>query len=189
MKFIYDHLTASILSVVIFFILVTIQVRGGETSRDQTHYYSAKKHLLSVKEMIEHDFENIGAGVGRYDPVFLVKDDSTFEFMAKMDPADEDPSKITYRRVSKAVRVVDGEEQPLYQIERFVDDQPAGRGPATMREFVVELRDASRQQTAMFSEVEAVYVRFVIAPPLGGTDALHEARYLHTFRPPNLQNF
>ena len=189
MKFIYDHLSASIISVVIFFLLVAIQTRGAETARDQTRYYSSKMHLLAVKEMIEHDFENVGAGVARHDPVFLEKTDSTFAFMAKVEATDEDPSKITYRRRPAGTREIDGEQVQLYQIERLVDDVLAGQGPPTMREFVVELRDGARQETAVFADVEAIYVRFVIAPPIGGEDELHEARYLHTFRPPNLTNF
>ena len=77
MNFIYDHISASILSIAIFFILVTIQVRSGETTQDQTRYYSAKTHLLQVKEMLEHDLANVGAGVAMNDPVFITKDDET----------------------------------------------------------------------------------------------------------------
>ena len=48
MKFIYDHLSASVLSIAIFFILVVVQLRTGETTQDQTRYYSAKTHLLQA---------------------------------------------------------------------------------------------------------------------------------------------
>lgn len=189
MQFIYDHLSASILGIAIFFILVAVQVRGTETSNDQTQYYSAKAQLLDLKEMIEHDFKNIGAGVSRYDPIFVSKDDSTFEFMAKVQATDEEPSKITYRRVATERVTIDDETVQLYEVQRLVDDVLTGKGPATMKEFVVELRDGNREEVADFEDVETVYVRFVIVPPLRGEDGLHEARWNRTIRPPNLSNF
>ena len=123
MKFIYDHLSASLLSVAIFFILVAVQMRTGETTQDQTRYYSAKTHLLQAKEMIEHDFANIGAGVARFDPVFITKNDSTLEFMALVEPGDTDPSKITYRRVSTQVVEIEGENPvaAYLDVEQMVD--------------------------------------------------------------------
>ena len=189
MHFIYDHLSATILSVTIFFILVIIQVRSGETTRDQTRYYSAKTHLLQVTEMLEHDLANVGAGVAMNDPVFLTKDEETVEFMALVDPEDENPSQITYLRVATEVVEIAGEAVQLYEIHRLVDDVLTGRGPATMREFEIALWDSNRQETADFNAVETIHVEFVIAPPLGGDDGLQAARWTRTFRPANLSNF
>ena len=189
MKFIYDHLSASLLSVAIFFILVAVQMRSGETTQDQTRYYSAKTHLLEAKEMIEHDFANIGAGVARFDPVFITKNDSTLEFMALVEPTDTDPSKITYRRVSTQVIEIEGEEVQLYEVERLIDDVLTGKSPDTLREFEINLWNDARQVTGTFNDVAAVNVRLVIAPPLGGDDDLHAARWNRTFWPSNLSNF
>jgi len=189
MNLIYDHLSATILSIAIFFILVIIQVRSGETTQDQTRYYSAKTHLLQVKEMIEHDLANVGAGVAMNDPVFITKDDETLEFMALVYSEDENPSKITYLRVATEVVEIAGEDVQFYEIHRLVDDVLTGRGPATMREFEIELWDSNRQETTDFNAVETIHVEFVIAPPLGGDDGLHVARWSHTFRPANLSNF
>ena len=186
MNFIYDHLSASILSIAIFFVLVTIQVRSGEITQDQTRYYSAKTHLLQVKEMIEHDLANLGAGVAMNDPVFLTKDDETLEFMALVEPEDATPSKITYLRVATEVVEIAGEEVQLYKIQRLIDDVLTGEGPATMRAFEVELRDSNREETTDFNAVETIHIEFVIAPPLGGDDGLHAARWNRTFRPANL---
>lgn len=189
MNFIYDHLSASILSVAVFFILAAVQLRGGEATQDQAQYYSSKTHLLQATEMIEHDFENVGAGVARYDPIFITTDDSTFEFMAKVQPADENPSKISYLRVATEVVEIDGEEVQLYEVHRLVDDILTGKSPPTLREFEVELRNDDREEETDYEEVTTIHIRFVIAPPLGGEDELHEARWSHTFRPPNLSNY
>ena len=189
MKFIYDHLSASLLSVAIFFILVAVQLRSGETTQDQTRYYSAKTHLLQTKQMIEHDFANIGAGVARHDPVFVAKDDSTFEFMALVEPGDTEPSKITYRRIATEVVEIDDKEVQLYEVQRLVDDVLTGKSLASMRTFEVELWDANRQEVTDFDDVVGVHVRAIVAPPLGGNDDLHEARWNRTFWPANLSNF
>ncbi len=189
MNLIYDHLSASILIVAVFFILMAVQLRGGETMQDQTRYYSSKTHLLQATEMIEHDFENVGAGVALHDPIFITKDDSTFEFMAKVQPTDADPSKVSYLRIRTEVVEIDGEEVQLYEIHRLVDDILTGRGPPTMREFEVELRNDDREEETDYEEVTTIHIRFVIAPPLGGEDELHEARWTHSFRPPNLSNY
>ena len=189
MHLIYDHLIASILGVAVFFILVAVQVRGGETARDQTRYYSAKTHLLQVTQMLEHDLTNVGAGVAAEDPVFLTKDEDTLEFMALVDSEDEAPSKITYLRIPTEVVEIGGEAVQLYEIHRLVDDVLTGRGPATMRAFEIALWDSNRQETTDFNAVETIHVEFVIASPLGGDDGLHAARWNRTFRPANLSTF
>lgn len=189
MKFIYDHLSASILSVAIFFILAATQFRSGEATRDQTRYYSAKSHVLELKEMVDHDFANIGAGVARYDSTFLAKDDSLFTFMALVEPGDPAPSTITYRRVPTEVVELGGEPVQLYEVHRLIDDVLTGKSAATLRSFEVDLWDANRQVTADFDQVAAVHVRFVVSPPLGGDDGLHAARWNRTFWPANLSNF
>ncbi len=189
MIFIYDYLSATLLSIAIFFILAVIHIRGGETTQDQTRYYSAKTHLLEAKEMIDHDFANIGAGVARFDPVFITKNDSTFEFMALVEPGDTEPSKLTYRRVATDVVEIAGEEVQLYEVERLVDDVLMGKSPSTLREFEVDLLDDTRQATADFDQVAAVQVRFVVASPLGGDDEMNAARWNRTFWPANLSNF
>lgn len=186
MKFIYDYLTASILGVAVFFLIATIQVRGIETSQEQTQYYASKTHLLEMKTMIEHDFENIGAGVAPADSALLVKTDSTFIFRALLDAEATEPSTIEYRRLYTRTITVDGEAVPLYEVHRLVDGSLTGKSPDMLKEFVVELRDDTRQPTADFDAVTTVYVRFVVAPPLGSTDALHEARWMRAFRPANL---
>lgn len=188
MNAIYDHLIASILGGVIFFILVVVHLRGGETTRDQTRYYSAKTHLLRVTEMIEHDFANIGAGVAPNDPVFITKDEETFVFMALVEPQDEAASKITYRRVATDVVKIAGEEVQHYEIHRLVDDVLTGRSPATLRAFDVELWDDDHQITTTFTDVAAVHVQFEVASLFGGDDQLHAARWNRTFRPANLAN-
>ena len=189
MRFIYDHLSATVLSMSIFFILVAVQLRGGETTQDQTRYYSAKTHLLQAKEMIEHDFANIGAGVARVDPVFITKNDSTLEFMALVESGDTDPSKITYRRVSAQVVEIAGEAVQLYEVERLVNDVLTGKSPDTLREFEMDLWDDTRQVTTDFDQVAAVHTRLIIAPSLGGDDGLNAARWNRTFWPSNLSNF
>ncbi len=189
MNLIYDYLSAVILGIAIFFILAVVQMRGGETARDQTQYYSAKTHLLQVKEMIEHDFANIGAGVARVDPIFITKTDSLFEFMALVETGDTDPSKITYRRVSTKVVEIEGEEVQLYEVERLINDVPNGKSTDTLREFAVDLWDNNRQVTTDFSAVAAVDVHFVVNPPLGSPDIFHAARWNRTFWPANLTNF
>ena len=188
MNAIYDHLTASILGIAIFFILMVVHLRGGETARDQTQYYSAKTHLLRVTEMIEHDFANIGAGVAPNDPVFIAKDEETFVFMALVDPQDEVASKITYRRVTTDVVEVAGEAVQHYEIHRLVDDRLTGKSPATLRAFDVELWDDDHGITTKYTEVAAVHVQFEVVSLLGGDDELHAARWSRTFRPANLAN-
>ena len=188
MNCIYDHLIASLLGVAIFFILVGIHLRGGETTRDQTQYYSAKTHLLRVTEMIEHDFANVGAGVAPNDSIFITKDEETFAFMALVNPEDEATSKITYRRVATDVVEIAGEEVQHYEIHRLIDDVLTGKSPATLRAFEVELWSDDHQVTTNFTEVAAIHVQFEVASLLGGDDELHAARWNRTFRPANLAN-
>ncbi len=189
MKFIYDHLSASVLSMAVFVILVAVHLRSGETTQDQTRYYSAKTHLLQAKEMIDHDFANIGAGVARHDSVFITKNDTTLEFMALVVPGATEPVKLTYIRVPTDTMEIAGENVQLYEVQRLVDDVLTGKSPPTLREFEIDLWDADRQETTDFDAVAAVHVRFVVAPPLGGDDDLHAARWNRTFWPANLSNF
>ncbi len=189
MQFMYDHLAASLLGIAVFLILVASHVRLDETSRDQTRYYSAKTHLLNATEMIEHDFEYIGAGVARNDSIFISKTDSTFEFMAKIQSEDAAPSKVTYRRVATEVVTIAGEAVQLYEVQRLVNDVLTGKAIPTMKQFEMELRDSNDAPVAAFDAVAAVHVRFVVWSPLGGEDELHEARWSRTFWPRNLSNF
>ena len=188
MSLLYDHLIASILGIAVFFILVVVHQRSGETTRDQTQYYSAKTHLVRVTEMIEHDFANLGAGVAPNDSIFITKDEETFAFMALVDPEDEETSKITYRRVVADVVEIAGEAVQQYEIHRLIDDVLTGKSPATLRAFDVELWDNDHQITTNYTDVAAVHVRFEVASLLGGDDELHVARWNRTFRPANLAN-
>ncbi|MFQ5572335.1 MAG: hypothetical protein ACE5G0_21880 [Rhodothermales bacterium] len=189
MAFIYDHLTATILGISIFFLLVAVQLRSTETSRDQARYYSAKTQVLNVKEMIEYDFENVGTGVAKYDPIFVSKTDSTFTFMEKVLPTDPDPSTVMYRRVPREVVTIEGEEVQLYEIQRLVEGVVTGKSPPTMKEFDVTLLNSNREVETNLTAVRAIQVRFTVLSPLGNKNELHEARWNRTFWPPNLTNF
>lgn len=189
MQLIYDHLIATILGVATFFILISVHVRGIETSHDQVYYYTAKRQLASLTEMIQHDFENIGFGVDPDQDIFVASTDSTLSFMAKVNKEDTAPSTFLYRRAQVGTTEIDEETAPLYEVQRYVDGVLTGKSAPYLREFVMELRDADRQEVYTFDDVEAVYVRCIVTSPLGGKDGLHEAHWMRTIIPPNLTSF
>ena len=204
MQILLDHLAATVMATIVFFLLLVVSLRSSETSQDQTMYYASKKQAISFREMIEHDFQNIGWGVSNTENVFVTLDSTVVSFLMKIDSSEVEPSKVTYLRVPADTVVVDSLQIPLYEVQRWVGDRDGvdsvltGSSSQTLTEFSVELRDAGGAQVTSIvnqGDVRTAHVRFIVVPPVVGNHAEHwhngknrnASHWNRTFFPLNLR--
>lgn len=186
MQLILDNLLATIIGGTVALVLLTTTLNSNTASVDQTMYYAAKKHAISLTEMIESDFDNIGMGVAPViDPVTEFTD-STISFLRKMDPSDASTVTVRYHRSKVDSVEVDGVKVPGYEVIRYVDGTISGKSPDYVSTFSVTFQDIDGNTVSGWSTASSVAVQMHVAVQATSNAYVHETRWHRTFRPPNL---
>ena len=187
MQILLDHITATLIGGTVILILAVSQFRTSEAVVDQTSYYAVKRQILEMTEMIESDFKNIGLGVPAGTPVFNEVSENAIEFLLLLDPDDTALSVVRYTEVPTDTLEIDGEDIPVFEVQRIVNGTVSGRSPARMSEFVVELRNVEGDPVSSPEDAETIQVRLSMIPPFSPDKGfLKESHWTRTFTPANL---
>lgn len=186
MQFILDNLLATIISGTVSLVLLATTLNSNKAAVDQTMYYAAKKHTISLTEMIESDFDNIGMGVPPLlDPVTEFTD-STISFLRKLDPADANTVTVRYLRSTGDSLEVDGTKVPGYEVIRYVDGTETGKSPDYVSTFSVTFQDNDGNAVTGWATASSIAVQMHVAVQGTANAFVHETRWNRTFRPANL---
>ncbi len=187
MQVLLDHITATMIGGTVLLILAVSQFRTSEAVVDQTSYYASKRQVLEMTEMIEFDFKNIGLGVPMGSSVFNEVSQDAIEFMMLLDPDDTALSVVRYQKVPTDTLEIDGEEVPVFEVQRIVNGTVSGRTPGRMSEFVTELRNIEGDPVSSPEDAKTIHVRFSLIPPFNADKGfLKSSNWTRTFTPANL---
>lgn len=186
MQILLDNLLATLIGTTVTLILLATTLQSNTASVDQTMYYAAKQHTVSLTEMIESDFDNIGMGVAPVLDPITEYTDSTISFLRKLDPADAGTVTIRYLRSKVDSLEIDNVKQPGYEVIRYVDGAVSGKSPNYISTFTVTFQDADGTPVSGWATASSVAVQMHIAVQGTSNAYVHETRWNRTFRPSNL---
>ncbi len=187
MQFLLDNIAATMLGGTVLMILAVSQFSANDAVIDQTSYYATRSQIINMTEMIEADFKNIGLGVTPGTPIFNEVSGDAIEFLRLLNNTDPVPSVIRYQKVPTDTLELDGEQVPVFRVERLVNGVMVGHTPDRMREWVVELRNVEGDPVVNVEDAETVHVRFLLVPPFNEDKGyIRQAHWTRTYAPPNL---
>jgi hypothetical protein len=199
--------TASVIGGLVLLTMFWVQRRGQEASIDAVQYRSAKSSVLSLVEIMERDFQNMGAhmywngttfiGVTE-DPAAVIENtwyDSTavpggmrymFQFRSQPDSL-QAPALIRYEWEpidGESVTLENGTVRPLFEIRRFAGGT-LSYSERTITEFDLEiLPDTVAHPLLVNMEDARIFkVELQAISPLGKGDTVEETRFAATYRP------
>lgn len=183
-----DHLSASLVAGIVILMLVGMHHRGQATAVESVLFYANRAQALSLVEMIERDFPNIGSGVAAGDPMLLSHawSGSTghFEFWAAVDSAAGAPAQhIRYEAVPSESAVCEQAGLACFEVRRLVRAgsgfEVSGRSQETLTAFEIELLPVG----APLERVREVRVKMAALSPSGGAGTVPQTSWETRFRP------
>lgn len=202
MQFLFDHLTAVMISGLIILVAVQVQRTSQDTQVETTRYYANRTHLVAFIDMLERDFQNIGSGVDPAQPMILdfswTDSQKYLEFRATVDTTASAPvEQIKYQLVPTHLVDMGQEGTPemvqCYELQRLVYDPVAldyqldGKSAETLTDFEIELRTGAGYPVgANLDETRAILVRVGALSPLGVDRITERTRWQTRFQPVNL---
>jgi hypothetical protein len=187
-----DHISSIMVYGALAFIIASTQLQAQQTAVQQTIVYSSKKQTLDFADLIEREFKMIGSGIDdRADMLGAVETDqagNALSFNFRYDDEDGTPIRVEYRMVPRDTVRSDGQDIPLFAIERSEDGIPAGGGPGTVRRFRVQFLTDGGTLTTDPGQAELIRVSFTNTLPMGDLDDffMPETNWAITLRPLNL---
>lgn len=202
---------ATVIAGLVLLTMFRVQVRGQEASLDAIRYRSAKKSQLSMVEVIERDFNNIGSymywnsATNSYtgtdlDPADVIRPgwhDSTavqggyrywFQFLSQTDSL-QAPSTIRYEWEPMAggvATLTDGTQRQLYELRRTVNGALTTSSSLVTEFRVTPLPDASTPIMVNLHDARVFRVRLHSISPLGKAETVEETLFDATYRPVGL---
>ena len=186
MQFILDHIASILIGSIVLLVIVGLMFQGNEAMVDQPSYYAAKAQTRVLTEMIEADFGNVGLGVPPGTDIVNEATATATEFLRLIDPDDTVLATVRYEMAPVDTVMIDGQEVPLYEVQRLVNGAVDGKSPARMSEFQVEFRDLDGTPVADPTTAKAIHVQFTMIPPFTEKGYLNQTHWGRTFRSPNL---
>ena len=201
MLFLHDHLISILIAGAVLLILAQVILQAQDAGIEATSRYAGYTHTLNFADVINRDFQNIGAGVDATAPMIInyswTASSKLIEFRGAIGSAATDTVEQIKYQVFFADSVdtlIDGAEERIavYQVRRFVMDsggayQFSGASIPTIREFDIELADgAGIPVTAVWDDTRQLSVRMVTVPPLMTERAQHHNEWQTRFRPTSL---
>lgn len=203
MQAVFDHLTAIVISIVIFGVLIAMQIRVQESQVDATRHYANRTHMVSFIDVLERDLHNLGAGVDPADPMIVDYSWSGspkfIEFQTIVDTAATATAELIRYELVPTDTVDVGangtiDMVPCYELRRFVYDpigsqyQLDGKSQERLTDFEIELRDGSGSPIgANLNDTRMIQVRIAAISPLGADQIVQRSRWQTLFQPINLR--
>lgn len=189
MQLIFDNLAATIITMTIFLMLVTVHHRNQQAQVRASGSYMLRKQQVDFVETLRRDMagmicdeDNPGSTCPdlEEDPT-----DRTFTFYSRLG-SDEDVHKMIYKRRKVGER--DGTD--LYQIQRYVDrsvssdpDDYDGGSMPTITSWSIQARGPEAEEIEKRAEARQIHIRFETAPPIDDGEDLEPHPWEATYRP------
>jgi hypothetical protein len=181
MPFIYDNLIASVISMTVFLILVSIQADATQGNTARTSRNVAKGQAQSFITWLEEDLAKMGKNMNAGAAAYESPEDSTqwhtetFEFSFLNSSGDTVRTKYDLRQVG--TRTVDGESEKIFRVKRSRKVGGGswvsrGESPASLEYFKVEMLDEDADPAGSPSDVQFIKVRFAVAAPFQSESTL-----------------
>lgn len=190
MPFVYDNLIATLISMTVLLILVSIQTEATQTNTARTSRNAVKGQAHQFATWMEEDLAEMGRNMTAGSAAFENPQDSTdwhtTQFTFKQDSLLAGGGgtvrvKTRYQLEKAGTRTVDGKTEALYEVQRSqkVGSDPwnsRGQSPSSLGYFEVNMLDrngnpVSNPKTNRDS-VESVRVRFSVIAPFQNDDTL-----------------
>lgn len=178
MQFLLDHIGAGLIAMGVFLLLVTMQMRGQEASLEAIRHYSAKKHTLTLVEILQHDFQSMYATTSS-GPSILSSSAGHIDFMT------QDTSGVLHRvRYERIPPPEDGAGTST--IKRFVygkDDTLRMPGIVIFKISLMDRKGEELQGTYDQAEIFQVGVNLAMQSAFGAGEYIKLSHWASTFRP------
>jgi hypothetical protein len=192
MQFLYDNVMAILVGSAVLLILGAIHLRTQNAGAEAGMYYMNRVQTMTLINMIERDFPNIGAGVNPQTQTMISgyswsENERRFEFFAAIDSAAGAPvQRIQYRVVPAENQTCDRSQVQCYEVQRLIDSgagfELTGRSNAFVTDFEIELFPTS----SPLRDVREVRVRLAALSPSGANSTVGRTSWETRFRPFNL---
>jgi hypothetical protein len=192
MQLIYDNLAAILVGTVVLLILAGIHLSSQTAGAEAGMYYMNRVQTLSLIQMIERDFPNIGAGVDPQQRDMITaytwtEDERRFEFRAVVDTTEGAPvERIQYRVEPVDNPACERLEIQCYEVQRLADTgngfEPSGRSNTFVTDFQIEISP----QTGNLADVREIRVRLAALSAAGEASIVGRSNWETRFRPFNL---
>jgi len=189
MQLIYDNLSAVLVGTVVLLILAGIHLTSRTAGTEAGMYYMNRVQTLTLIQMIERDFPNIGAGVDPQQRDMIAAyswsdENRRFEFRATIDSTAAAPVHRIRYEVAPVTNPTCAEAQvQCYEVQRMVDAgsgfEVTGRSNTFVTDFEIELSP----QTGDLADVREVRVRLAALSPGGDNSVVSRTSWESRFRP------
>lgn len=200
MLFQLDHIGAVLILGVLALMILIANRSNQDIQVESAQYYSGRTNMMSLIEIIEHDFRNLGAGVDASSPMILdykwEPSDKYIEFISMVDTSVAAiPDSIKYALIpTKTIDIVlDDSLQSVqcYELQRQIYDGTTyvygGSSIDTITELNIDLFQAGGiPSTSDLDKVRQITVKLTALSPLGVGSVIQQHRWETSFRPFNL---
>lgn len=187
MPFIYDNLIATVISMTVFLILVSIQTQATQINTARTSRNVAKTQAHQLATWMEEDLAEMGKNMTVGAAAFENPQDSTqwhttqftFKHDSLLASGDTVQVKTRYDLEKSGARMVDGTTETLYEVQRSrkVGSDPwqsKGQSTGNLGYFEINMLDKDAipisNPTVNRDDVECIRVRFSVIAPFQNED-------------------
>lgn len=190
MQFLYDNLTATVVSMTVLLVLVSIQMRATSTSVSKTARNAAVNQAKSLAEWIEEDVEGMGRNIEDGETVFEDPTTSPTKYTNDNSPTGATLGGLTFYYREKEggalttidytineadTSTIEGEQRTLYELNRHQDGSLDGGSSATLGYFDVQFlgRNAGEVTDPVNNkdEIQSIRVVFSVVVPFQGDES------------------
>lgn len=180
MAFLYDNISAIVVTTTVVLILASLQLRAMRLNTAATSRESALTQSEQIATWLEEDLEAMGRHMAPEDTVFgglnSVAEDASptdsvltdLSFVYRDSPSGA-LQTVEYDVSTAGTEMVAGQERTLYELSRTKNGASAGRTPGMLGYFEVEFLDrtaaAVHKPVANKEQIEAVRVHFSVVLP------------------------
>ena len=190
MQFIYDNLTASVISGTVVLILFTVQMRAMNTSIAQTSRNIALNSAQTFATWLEQDLQRVGRNREEGEKVITELERETLE---DRSPTGHRLSSFSFKygsggttityEVDPEDRTIGGQDRTVYQLTRQEGSDNDGQGPPTLGYFDLQFVDEDSRAICPDGgcdpennrdDIRAIRVHFSVIPPFQNEESTLE---------------
>ena len=191
MQLLLDHLASVAIAGLVLLAILALQIRGNDVSIGATQYYNTKTRMLSLAEMVERDFTNIGSGVDSVEYAITMLDTSSttrrFVFQTRVDTLDVAPHTVTYEWAATGNAALKDTTTATYTVKRIIDGVTSGQSVGSVISFGIKMfNNNGLQITTNYHDTRLINVSMATVSTLGINKKLEHSRWNKSFRPMNL---
>ena len=191
MQLLLDHIASIGIAGLILLSLLVLHERGGDASIEATQFHTAKTRMLSLAEMVERDFTNIGSGVDSVQFAITKLDTvsvpATFAFQARTDTADASPHAVVYEWEADGSVEIGDSTYSTYSVKRIINGTTSGWSSGSITSFSIAMFGAAGNQiTTNYADTRIITVSVSAVSTVGVGEKIEQSDWDRTFRPMNL---